>query len=105
MERVCFTFDIYDGMVAEYEKRHDEIWPELVDALKECGFTNYTIFRRGLTAVGYLEAVPSKAVAFEKLSHYEVNGKWAKWFEEVIVNLTDGKGNLLELKEIWRLKE
>jgi L-rhamnose mutarotase len=55
--------------------------------------------------VGYLEAVPSKAVAFEKLSHYEVNGKWAKWFEEVIVNLTDGKGNLLELKEIWRLEE
>jgi hypothetical protein len=44
-------------------------------------------------------------VAFEKLSHYEVNGKWAKWFEDVIVNLTDGKGNLLELKEIWRLEE
>ena len=43
MERVCFTFDIYDGKVAEYEKRHAEIWPELVEALKECGFTNYTI--------------------------------------------------------------
>ena len=105
MERKAFKMFLLPGFKAEYKKRHDEIWPELVDALKECGFTNYTIFRRGLTAVGYLEAVPSKAVAFEKLSHYEVNAKWAKWFEDVIVNLTDGKGNLLELKEIWRLEE
>jgi len=105
MERVCFTFDIYDGKVAEYEKRHDEIWAELVEALKECGFTNYTIFRRGLTAVGYLEAVPNKATAFEKLSKYEVNGKWAKWFEDIIVNLADSQGNLIELKEIWHLAE
>jgi len=105
MERVCFTFDIYDGKVAEYEKRHTEIWPELVEALHECGFTNYTIFRRGLTAVGYLEAVPNKAAAFEKLSKYEVNGKWAKWFEDIIVNLADSQGNLIELKEIWHLAE
>jgi L-rhamnose mutarotase len=105
VERVCFTFEIYESKVAEYEKRHAEIWPDLVQALNECGFTNYTIFRRGVTAVGYLEAVPSKAVAFEKLSHYEVNGKWAKWFEEIIVNLADNQGNLIELKEVWHLAE
>ena len=105
MERVCFTFEIYDGKVAEYEKRHAEIWPELVEALNECGFTNYTIFRRGLNTVAYLEAVPSKAVAFEKLSHYDVNAKWAKWFEDVIVNLADSQGNLMEFKEIWHLAQ
>ncbi len=105
MERVCFTFEIYEGKVAEYEKRHNEIWPELVEALKECGFTNYTIFRRGLTAVGYLEAVPNKATAFEKLGKYEVNAKWSKWFEDIIVNLADNQGNLIEMKEIWHLQE
>jgi len=105
MERVCFTFDIYDGKVAEYEKRHAEIWPELVDALKACGFTNYSIFRRGLTTIGYLEAVPDKATAFAKLANYEVNAKWAKWFEDIIVNLADSQGNLMELKEIWHLAE
>lgn len=105
MERVCFTFEIYEGKVEEYEKRHVEIWPELVEALKESGLTNYSIFRRGLISVGYLEAVPDKVTAFKKLGSYEVNDKWSKWFEDIIVNLTDSKGNLIELKEIWHLQE
>ncbi|MEI8066828.1 MAG: L-rhamnose mutarotase [Actinomycetes bacterium] len=103
MERVCFTFDIYAGKEAEYKKRHDEIWPELVAELEAAGYTNYTIFQRGLTMVGYLECVPDKATAFGKMANSEVNAKWAKWFEEIIVNLTDGYGNLLELKEIWHM--
>ena len=105
MERVCFTFEIYDGKVEEYEKRHAEIWPELVQALNESGLANYSIFRRGLTSVGYLEAVPDKATAFNKLGSYEVNNKWSGWFEDIIVNLTDSKGNLIELREIWHLEE
>lgn len=32
------------GFEAEYEKRHDEIWPELVAALKEAGVSDYSIF-------------------------------------------------------------
>lgn len=105
MDRVCFTFEIYDGKVAEYVKRHDEIWPELVAAIKESGFQNYTIFRRGLSAVGYMECIPDKATAFAKLGSYEVNAKWSKWFEDIIVNLTDSQGNLLEFSEIWHLEE
>ena len=30
-------------MEAEYLKRHDEIWPELVDLLKEAGVSDYSI--------------------------------------------------------------
>ena len=46
MERLCFTFEIRPGTEDEYKKRHDEIWPELVDAIKEAGFANYSLFRR-----------------------------------------------------------
>lgn len=103
MERICFTFDIYAGQEAEYKKRHDEIWPELVTALQECGFRNYSLFRRGLTVVGYLEAHPDSATAFAQLGKYEVNGKWANWFGDVIVNLADSQGNLMKLDEVWHL--
>jgi len=65
---------------------------------------NYTIFRRGLNLIGYFEAVPDKKTAFAKLATYEVNAKWAEWFKDVIVNLSDKDGNLLEYKEAWRLK-
>ena len=44
MERVCFTFDIYEDKVAEYEKRHNEIWFELVDAINASGSKNTLSF-------------------------------------------------------------
>jgi len=32
------------GNAEEYERRHREIWPELVALLKEAGISNYSIF-------------------------------------------------------------
>jgi L-rhamnose mutarotase len=103
MERVCFTFEIRPGTEDEYKKRHDEIWPELVDAIKDAGFANYSLFRRGTTIVAYVECEPDAATAFAKLGPTEVNARWAKWFEDVIVSLTDENGQLYTLDEVWHL--
>jgi L-rhamnose mutarotase len=103
MERMCFTFDIYEGKEAEYKKRHDEIWPELVADIKAAGFKNYTLFRRGLTIVGYFEVDGKVEDVFAKMGSSEANAKWSKWFEDVIVNLADGNGNLMSMKEVWHL--
>jgi len=92
-------------MEAEYDKRHREIWPELVKDINDAGFTNYTIFRRGTVAVGYFEAIPDKKTALENMGKSEANAKWAEWFKNVIVNLSDGFGNLIELREVWHLDE
>ena len=32
------------GVVAEYKKRHDEIWPELAAELRKAGVSDYSIF-------------------------------------------------------------
>ena len=72
-------------------------------AIKDAGFTNYSLFRRGTQIVGYYEVEPDAATAFAKLGKAESNARWAKWFEEVIVNLTDNKGNLMEMTEVWHL--
>lgn len=103
MERTCFGFELYPGQEAEYKRRHDEIWPELVEAIKDSGFSNYTLFRRGQHVVAYVECHPDVATAFAKLSSHEANARWAKWFEDVIVSLTDEDGNLFALEEVWHL--
>ena len=103
MQRLCFTFEIYEGKEAEYKKRHDDIWPELVTAIKDAGFKNYSLFRRGTQIVGYCEIVPDMATAFAKLGQHEANARWSKWFEDVIVNLTDNAGNLMVMQEVWHL--
>jgi L-rhamnose mutarotase len=103
VERLCFTFEIYPGTEAEYKKRHDEIWPELVEAIKDAGFSNYSLFRRGTTVVGYAEIEPDADTAFARLGPNEANQRWAKWFEEVIVSLVDENGQLYRLDEVWHL--
>ena len=39
-----FKMKLYPGMAKEYEKRHNEIWPELVESIKGFGASNYSIF-------------------------------------------------------------
>ena len=103
MERLCFTFKIYPGKEAEYKRRHDEIWPELVRAIQQAGFRNYSLFRRDQDVVAYVECHPDVASAFRELAGHEANARWSEWFTDVIVSLTDENGELITLEEVWHL--
>jgi L-rhamnose mutarotase len=44
MTTLAFRMQLKPGMAAEYRRRHDEIWPELAQALHEAGIYDYSIF-------------------------------------------------------------
>lgn len=44
MTRVAFKMRLKPGVVAEYKKRHDELWPELAAELRAAGVSDYSIF-------------------------------------------------------------
>lgn len=44
MEEIAFTMKLKPGVVAEYQRRHDEIWPELAEALTDAGIRDYSIY-------------------------------------------------------------
>ena len=44
MEQIGFRMQLNDGQAQEYRRRHDEIWPELVELLKQAGISDYSIF-------------------------------------------------------------
>lgn len=44
MNTRAFRMKLKPGTVAEYRRRHDEIWPELSEALSEAGIYDYSIF-------------------------------------------------------------
>jgi L-rhamnose mutarotase len=103
VERTCFTFEIYPGQEGEYKRRHDEIWPDLVEAIRDAGIRNYSLFRRGTTIIAYAECEPDVATAFGKVGQTDVNRRWAEWFQDVIVSLVDEEGNLITAQEVWHL--
>lgn len=43
MEKHAFTMQLNPGQAAEYKRRHDAIWPELVALLKDAGISDYSI--------------------------------------------------------------
>ena len=44
MEKIAFRMFLNPGQVAEYKRRHDEIWPELVTLLRGSGVSDYSIY-------------------------------------------------------------
>ena len=44
ISRAAFKLKLKPGMAAEYQKRHDAIWPELSDAIRKAGISDYSIF-------------------------------------------------------------
>ena len=56
MQRVCFLLNVRPDKLEEYKARHREVWPEMLHALRNSGWCNYSLFLRpdGLL-VGYLE--------------------------------------------------
>ena len=69
----AWILEIRPGYEEEYKKRHDEIWPEMVQMLKEAGLRNYNIFRYGLKLFGYFETDDlNKSITFISNSEIEI---------------------------------
>src|SRR5918993_635693 len=76
MSRYCFTLQVRPDLIEEYVERHRAVWPEMLAALAETGWRNYSLFLRedGLL-VGYVES-DDLAAAQEAMSRTEVNARW-----------------------------
>jgi L-rhamnose mutarotase len=105
MERVCFIAKVRADKLAEYKKRHEAVWPEMLQALRETGWHNYSIFLRedGLL-VGYCET-PDYQGALAGMARREVNERWqrdmAAFFENPEGQRPDEA--FLRLEEIFHL--
>lgn len=87
MERVCFLLKVRQDRLEEYRKRHQSVWPEMLQALRETGWHNYSLFLRedGLL-VGYFETPDFKA-ALDGMARREVNARWQRDMAPFFENL------------------
>jgi L-rhamnose mutarotase len=74
-QRTGFVLRVRPDKIGEYVEAHRNVWPELLDALREAGIRNYTIFRDGTTDFGYFEA-DDLAAAERHLAAQEVCTRW-----------------------------
>jgi L-rhamnose mutarotase len=105
MQRICFLLQVRPERLTEYKERHEAVWPEMQQALRDTGWANYSLFLRddGLL-VGYLETGDFEAAkaAMQKL---EVNARWQREMSDFFLNppgITPDKA-AVPLEEVFHL--
>jgi L-rhamnose mutarotase len=83
MAQYAWVLEVRPGYEEEYVRRHQEIWPEMVEALRSAGISNYSIFRRGLTLFGYFETDDIDKTR-EYLANSETNQRWCEWMDPIM---------------------
>lgn len=103
MQRFAFKMKLKPGYAAEYEKRHNEIWPGLVQLLKEAGISDYSIFldeeSHTLFAVQKQNGASS-----QDLGETEIVQKWWAYMADIMETNPDHSPVTLPLKEVFHLE-
>lgn len=49
MKRYCLALDLKDdpALIADYEKHHRTVWPEIIESIRNAGVENMEIYRLG----------------------------------------------------------
>jgi len=86
VRRVCFTLQVRPERLEEYRRRHAPVWREMLEALRDTGWHDYSLFLRedGLL-VGYL-LTEDFAAAQAAMDATEVNSRWQAEMAEFFVD-------------------
>jgi L-rhamnose mutarotase len=101
-ERSAFVLRIRPDRVEDYVEAHRQVWPEMLQALREAGIRNYTIFRHGNQVFGYFES-DDLARAAAHLEAQEVSARWQDAMAELLEERVPDAGPP-RLEEIFRLE-
>ncbi len=103
-ERIAFRMKVHPGRIAEYTKRHDEIWPELVAALQEAGISDYTIWHDPETNYLFATLVRTEDHTMPELPRTDANKRWWKFMDDIMDYNADGTPHVVELSKVFELK-
>lgn len=105
MQRVGFVLKVKEELIDEYKRRHEDVWPEMKEALRRNGWHNYSLFMRDDgTLFGYFETPESFAAALDGMENEEINASW----QEEMAPFFEGTGlhadrMMEELVEVFHL--
>ncbi|KIA91029.1 L-rhamnose mutarotase [Pedobacter kyungheensis] len=100
--KIAFKMKLKPGFEAEYKKRHDEIWPELVTLLKESGISDYSIFLDEET--NSLFAVQQQSgSSSQDLGSTQIVQKWWAYMADIMETNVDNSPKTFPLEMVFHL--
>lgn len=104
MIKKAFKMKLFPGNRDEYKKRHDLIWPELVDVLKQHGAKSYSIFLDEETNILFSYIEMDNIEDWNKVSETKVCKKWWDFMKDIMDTNEDNSPVSTELCNVFDLK-
>lgn len=106
MARIGFVLKVKEDLIDEYRQHHRNVWPEMLEALRQTGWRNYSLFMRedGLL-FGYFETPYSFEECRARMERTEVNTRWQAMMAPYFDLPTGARADqsLIQLEEVFHL--
>jgi L-rhamnose mutarotase len=103
MEQIAFRMQLRPGQTAEYERRHDEIWPELVALLRDANISDYSIFLDETDGSLFAVLRRSKDHKMDALPQQEVMRRWWDSMADIMETNPDRSPVAAPLRPVFHL--
>jgi L-rhamnose mutarotase len=100
-QRSAFVLHVKPEKIDEYVSAHAAVWPDMLQALRDSGIRNYSIFRDGNQVFGYFEADDLEA-AGAYLAQQDVVTRWQDAMADLLEQRVADEG-APPLEQIFRL--
>lgn len=102
-EKIAFTMQLNPGMAEEYQRRHDEIWPELADLLHEAGVRDYSIHLDEDTGTLFAVLWRRTNHTMDSLPDHEVMQRWWAYMADIMATDETNEPVTRDLKTVFHL--
>ena len=104
MPRHAFKMQLHPGQAAEYQRRHDALWPELADLLRDTGIRDYSIFLDEPTGALFGVLDIENPARLDDLPSHPVMQRWWAYMADIMETNPDHSPVSVPLREVFYLK-
>ncbi len=104
MKRLAFKMKLHPGLTEEYKRRHDQLWPELQQLLKQTGIEDYSIFLDEETNDLFGVLKINNPENMNDLPNHSVMKKWWAYMKDLMDCNPDNSPVSISLPEVFYMK-
>ncbi|WP_345192419.1 L-rhamnose mutarotase [Algibacter agarivorans] len=101
MQRLSFKMKLNKGQKEAYKERHDQLWPELKQLLKENGVSEYSIFFDEETSTLFAFQKVSGDGGSQDLANNDIVKKWWAFMADIMQTNPDNSPVSVPLEEVF----
>ncbi len=102
-KRIAFRMNLNAGEAAEYEKRHDEVYPELAQALTDAGVSDYSIWWDHQANHLFATLLLAEDNTLDALPDTEICQRWWAFMPDIMETDSNNVPTQVPLKQVFHL--